>query len=98
MLANQGVQIALLKETFAAKNRNTDLVFLIDGNDANMDEETIAWYDAHRQEIFRPPSAASSSASTSTPAAATPADADALPLDAAPDESQDGTSDEPVIV
>jgi hypothetical protein len=96
MLANQGVRIALLKETSAAKKRNTDLAFLIGGNDGKMDEETRAWYDAHRQDILRPPSAASSSASTSTPAAATPA-ADASPADAAPDEAQEGTADEHVI-
>jgi hypothetical protein len=99
MLANQGVRIALLKETSAAKKRNTDLAFLIGGNDANMDEETRAWYDAHRQDILRPPSAPSSSASTSTPAASTTADADASPPDAAPDAvAQDGTADEPVII
>jgi hypothetical protein len=109
MLANQGIRIALLKETSAAKKRNTDLAFLIGGNDANMDEETRAWYDAHRQEILRPPSAPSSSASTSTPAASTTADADASPDDAMPDAdaspdvvpdvvAQDGTADEPVVV
>ncbi|KAK1647912.1 hypothetical protein QYE76_065717 [Lolium multiflorum] len=38
-----GRRIALLKETSAAKKRNTDLAFLIGGNDANMDEETRAW-------------------------------------------------------
>jgi hypothetical protein len=98
MLANQGVLIALLKETSAAKKRNTNLAFLIDSNDANMDEETRAWYDAHRQEILRPRSADSSTTSTSTPAAATTADADGSPPDAAPDEAQDGTAHEPIIV
>jgi hypothetical protein len=52
MLANRGVRIALLKATSAAKKRNTDLAFLIGGNDATMDEETRAWYDAHRQDIL----------------------------------------------
>jgi hypothetical protein len=70
MLANQGARIALLKTTSMAKKRNTDLAFLIGGNDAAMDEETRAWYDAHRQEILRPPSTASASPSmTSTPVA-----------------------------
>jgi hypothetical protein len=67
MLANQGVWIALLKATSAAKKRNTDLAFLVGGNDAAMDEETRAWYDAHRQDILRP---LSSPSTTSTPAAA----------------------------
>jgi hypothetical protein len=35
-------------------------VFLIGGNDDKMDEETRARYDAHRQDILRPPSTASS--------------------------------------
>jgi hypothetical protein len=79
MLANQGVRIALL----------TDLAFLIVGNNAAMDEETRAWYDAHRQDILRPPSTASSSPSTtSTPAAE----------DASPPEAREGTADEPVVV
>jgi hypothetical protein len=64
MLANQGARIALLKTTSAAKKRNTDLAFLIGGNDAAMDEEMRAWYDAHRQEILRPSSTASASPST----------------------------------
>lgn len=105
MLANQGVRIALLKETAAAKKRNTDLAFLVGGNDVNIDDETRAWYDAHRQQILRPPSAPSSSASTSTPDASTTADADTTPPDAdaspdaAPDDvAQDGTADEPVVV
>jgi hypothetical protein len=98
MLANQGVWIALLKETSAAKKGNTDLAFLIGGNDDKMDEETRAWYDAHRQDIIRPPSAALSSPSTSTPAAPTPAAADASPADAALDEAQEGTADEPVTL
>jgi hypothetical protein len=89
MLANHGVWIALLKTISAAKKRNTDLAFLIGGNDAAMDKETRAWYDAHRQEILRPPSTASSSPSTtSTPAAD----------DASPPEAQEGTADEPVVV
>jgi hypothetical protein len=87
MLANQGAQIALLKITSAAKKRNTDLAFLIGGNDAAMDDETRAWYDAHRQAILRPPSTASSFPSTmSTPAADSPP------------EEQEGTADEPVVV
>jgi hypothetical protein len=61
MLANQGAPIALLKTTSTAKKRNTDLAFLIGGNDAAMDEETRASYDAHRQDILQPPSTASSS-------------------------------------
>jgi hypothetical protein len=61
MLANQSVRIALLKETSTVKKRNTDLAFLIGGN---VDEETRAWYDAHRQEILLPPSVASSTTST----------------------------------
>jgi hypothetical protein len=70
MLANQGARIALLKTTSAVKKRNTNLAFLIGGNDAAMDEETRTWYDAHRQAILRPPSTTSSSPSTtSTPAA-----------------------------
>jgi hypothetical protein len=40
MLANQGARIALFKTTSATKKRNTDLAFLIGGNDAAMDEET----------------------------------------------------------
>jgi hypothetical protein len=89
MLANQGIRIALRKAISAAKKRNTDLAFLIGGNDATMDEETRAWYDAHRQDILRPPTTASSSPSTtSTPAAD----------DASPPEAQEGTADEPVVV
>jgi hypothetical protein len=61
MLANQGTRIALLQTISAAKKRNTNLAFLIGRNDAAMDEETMAWYDAHRQAILRPPSTASSS-------------------------------------
>jgi hypothetical protein len=70
MLANQGARIALLKTTSAAKKRNTDLAFLIGGNDAVMDEETRAWYEAHRQEILQPPSTASSTPSTTSTLAA----------------------------
>jgi hypothetical protein len=91
MLANQGVQIALLKTTSTAKKRNTDIVFLISGNDATMDEETRSWYDTHRQEILRPPSTASSSPSTmSTPSMMSTLAAD----DASPPEAQEGTADE----
>jgi hypothetical protein len=90
MLANQGVQIALLKATSVAKKRNTDLAFPISGNNSQMDEETRAWYDVHRQDILRPPS--SSFPSTSTPAAD-----DASPPNSTP-EAQEGTADEPVIV
>jgi hypothetical protein len=71
------------------KKRNTDLAFLIGGNDVAMDEETRAWYDAHRQEILWPPSTTSASPSTtSTPAAD----------DASPPEAQEGTADKPVVV
>jgi hypothetical protein len=64
-------------------------VFLIGGSDAAMDEETRAWYDAHRQAILRPPATvASSPSTTSTPAAD----------DASPPEAQEGTADEPVVV
>jgi hypothetical protein len=95
MLANQGVRIALLKATSAAKKRNTDLAFLIGGNDAAMDEETRAWYDAHRQVILRPPSIASSSPSrTSTPSTTSTPAAD----DASLPEAQEGTADEPTVV
>jgi hypothetical protein len=87
MLANQGARIAFLKTTSVAKKRNTDLAFLIGGNDAAMDEDTRAWYDAHRQAILRPPSPSSPS-TTSTPA----------PDDASPPEAQEGTADEPVVV
>jgi hypothetical protein len=48
----------LLQTTSAAKKRNTDLAFLIGGNDTAMDEETRAWYEAHRQAILHPPSTA----------------------------------------
>jgi hypothetical protein len=73
------------------KKRNTDLAFLIGGNDSQMDEETRAWYDAHRQDILRPPSTALSL--MSTPAATIPGTDDA-----SPPEAQEGTTDEPVIV
>jgi hypothetical protein len=89
MLANQGTRIALLQTTSAAKKRNTDLAFLIGGNDAAMDEETRAWYDAHRQAILRPPSTSSSSPSTTTTPAAD---------ETSPPEAQEGTADEPVVV
>jgi hypothetical protein len=48
MLANQSFRIALLKATSTTKKRNTDLAFPIGGHNAAMDEETRAWYDAHR--------------------------------------------------
>jgi hypothetical protein len=83
MLANQGVRIALLKATSAVKKRNTDLAFLIGGNDAAMDEKMRAWYDAHRQDILRPPATASSPPSTTS----TPATDDASPPDSAPDKA-----------
>jgi uncharacterized protein YaaQ len=67
MLTNQDFRITLLKATSVAKKRNTNLALLIGGNDDKMDKETRAWYDAHRQDILRPPSTASSSPSTSTP-------------------------------
>jgi hypothetical protein len=89
MLANQGTRITLLKETSAAKKRNTDLAFLIGGNDAAMDEETRAWYDTHRQAILRPPSTASSSPSTTSTLEAN---------ETSPPEAQEGTADEPVVV
>jgi hypothetical protein len=89
MLANQGIRIALLQTTSAAKKRNTDLTFLIGGNDTAMDEETRAWYDAHRQAILHPPLTASSSPSTTS----TPADETAPP-----EEVQEGTADEPILV
>jgi hypothetical protein len=79
----------LLKANSTAKKRNTDLAFLIGGNDAAMDKETRAWYDAHLQDILWPPSTASSSPSTtSTPVAD----------DASPPEAQEGTAEEPVVV
>jgi hypothetical protein len=89
MLANQGTRIALLQTTSAAKKRNIDLAFLIGGNDTAMDEETRAWYDAHRQAILHPPSTASSSPSTTSPSVdeTTPSE-----------EAQEGTADEPVLV
>jgi hypothetical protein len=98
MLANQGVWIALLKATSMAKKKNTNLAFLIGGNDGKMDEETRAWYNAHCQDILRPPWTASSSPSMSTPAAATPAADDASPPDSASDKAQEGTADVHVIV
>jgi hypothetical protein len=88
MLANQGTRIALLHTTSAVKKRNTSLAFLNGGSDAAMDEETRAWYDAHRQAILRPPLTASSSPSTTS----TPAD------ETTPPEAQEGTADEPVVV
>jgi hypothetical protein len=89
MLANQGTRIALLQTISAAKKMNTDLAFLIGGNDTAMDKETRAWYDAHRQAILHPPSTASSSPSTtSTPANET----------TPPEVAQEGTADEPVLV
>jgi hypothetical protein len=89
MLANQGAQIALLKTTSTVKKRNIDLAFLIGDNDVAMDEETRAWYDAHRQAILRPPSTLSSSAPTTSTLAAD---------DASPPEAQEGTADKPVVV
>jgi hypothetical protein len=87
MLANQGTRIALLQTTSAAKKRNTDLAFLIGGNDTTMDEETRAWYDAHRQAILRPPSTASSSPSMTS----------SLVDKTTPPETE-GTANEPVVV
>jgi hypothetical protein len=79
----------LAPDNLTAKKRNTDLAFLIGGNDAAMDEETRAWYDAHHQAFLRPPSTASSSPSTmSTPVADK----------TSPPEAQEGTTDEPVVV
>jgi hypothetical protein len=79
----------LLQTTSAAKKRNTDLTFLIGGNDTAMDKETRAWYDAHHQAILHPPSTVSSSPSTTSTLAdeTTP-----------PEEAQEGTADEPVLV
>jgi hypothetical protein len=95
MLTNRGARIALLKTTSTAKKRNTDLAFLIGGNDAAMDEETRAWYDAHRQDILRPSSTVSSSPSTtSTPSTMSTPAADNASLP----EAQEGTADEPVVV
>ncbi|KAK1619620.1 hypothetical protein QYE76_025137 [Lolium multiflorum] len=66
MLANQGVRIALLKTTAAAKKRNTDLAFLMGGGNMElMDEETRNWYQGHRSDILR---AAPASPSSSPPA------------------------------
>jgi hypothetical protein len=63
--------------------------------DAAMHEEMRAWYDAHRQDILRPPSTASSSPSmTSTPLMTSNPAVD----DASPPEAQEGTADEPVVV
>jgi hypothetical protein len=87
MLMNQGIRIALLKATSAVKKRNTDLAFLIGGNDAVMDEQTRAWYDAHRQDILRPSTASSSPSTISIPAT----------NDASSPEAQVGTADEPVV-
>jgi uncharacterized protein YaaQ len=92
MLANQGVRITLLKATSAAKKRNTNLAFLIGGNDAAMDEETRALYDAHHQDILQRPSTALSSSSTMSTLAAE----DASPPEA--QEGQEGSADEPVVV
>jgi hypothetical protein len=88
MLANQDTRIALLQTTSATKKRNTDLAFLIGGNDTAMDEETRAWYDAHRQAILRPLSTASSSPSMTF----------TLADETTPPEAPEGTADEPVVV
>jgi hypothetical protein len=78
------LQLLLFSPTTMPPKRIAD-----DGNDTAMDEETRAWYDAHRQEILRPPSTTSASTSTtSTPAAD----------DASPPKAQEGTADEPVVV
>jgi hypothetical protein len=83
------------EEARATEKRNTDLAFLIGGNDAAMDEEMRAWYDAHRQDILRPPSTASSFPSTMcTPSTTSTPAADA----ASPPEAQKGTTEEPVVV
>jgi hypothetical protein len=83
MLANQGVRIALLKTTAAAKKRNTDLAFLMGGGNMElMDEETRNWYQGHRSDILRAtpaspsssppaPTSASSPSTSSTAAAST---------------------------
>jgi hypothetical protein len=61
MLANQGVRIALLKTTSAAKNRNTDLAFLIGGNDAawtrrrGLGTAPIAKTSSGLRRLLRPP-------------------------------------------
>lgn len=110
MLANQGVRIALLKTTAAAKKRNTDLAFLMGGNTEMMDADTKAWYDGHREDILRPapstdsaPSASStaspssaSPSSTTTPSAATASTtaAEEPPTTTA----EEGTADVPVLI
>ena len=113
MLANQGVRIALLKTTAAAKKRNTDLAFLMGGNTDLMDEETRIWYQGHRSDILRPtpasssssPPAPTSSSSPSTPSTAAASSSTAAASTTACEETGPsdtavpaGTADEPVSV
>jgi hypothetical protein len=73
MLANQGVRIALLKTTAAAKKRNTDLAFLMGGGDMElMDEETRNWYQGHRSDILRATPASPSSSPPAPTSSASP--------------------------
>ena len=72
MLANQGVRIALLKTTAAAKKRNTDLAFLMGGNTDLMDEEMRNWYQGHRSDILRATPASPSSSPPAPTSSASP--------------------------
>lgn len=111
LLANQGVRIALLKTTVAAKKRNTDLAFLMGGNMEMMDAATKAWYEGHRDDILRPtpaPAASSAPASSTTspsPTTSTTTVEEASPPDTAAEEppeppatTAEGTADVPVLV